>query len=144
MNVFDQRFKDFASNSECFLSRCLPGYFGQSLEDPLGCQPCFCYGHSSLCSAANGWLKQDLYIPITSADWKIVDGLGQPYEKDPNSDEEAKSLGLPTFLSPTLQWEDGRLRKNLYYEVPGALHSIFFYHRSMSRKLAMLCVRIIA
>jgi len=40
----------------CFLyARCKDGYFGLTADDPLGCVACFCYGHSSNCTASTDY-----------------------------------------------------------------------------------------
>ena len=48
------------------ISRCKPGFFNLQLEDPQGCMSCFCYGHSSVCTTAQGFIKHTIHSRFDS------------------------------------------------------------------------------
>ncbi|XP_053267613.1 laminin subunit gamma-3 [Pleuronectes platessa] len=61
--------------------RCKPGFFNLQQEDPAGCQPCFCFGHSLACTSSSHFAA----VNITSDFMEDQDGwlgefsLGQEY-----------------------------------------------------------------
>ena len=46
--------------------RCKDDYFGLSADDPLGCVPCFCYGHSSNCTASTNYVVDVIQSNFTA------------------------------------------------------------------------------
>ncbi|TRY59547.1 hypothetical protein DNTS_012239 [Danionella cerebrum] len=41
-------------------NRCVPGSFNLQLENPEGCQNCFCFGHSTACSSSSQYMAINL------------------------------------------------------------------------------------
>ncbi|XP_023387000.1 laminin subunit gamma-1 isoform X2 [Pteropus vampyrus] len=60
--------KDNVEGFNC--ERCKPGFFNLEPSNPRGCTPCFCFGHSSVCTNAVGY---SVY-PITSTFQTDEDG----------------------------------------------------------------------
>ena len=47
-------------------ARCKDGYFGLSADDALGCTRCFCYGHSSNCTASGDYVLDVIQSDFTT------------------------------------------------------------------------------
>ncbi|RUS73743.1 hypothetical protein EGW08_018504, partial [Elysia chlorotica] len=70
------RCKDNVDGRRC--DKCKPGYFGLNPDDPFGCISCFCYGHSSECSSADGYYAHNITSDFDTGNqgWTAVDERG--------------------------------------------------------------------
>ncbi|XP_061658227.1 laminin subunit gamma-3 [Syngnathoides biaculeatus] len=57
------RCKANAEGRDC--GRCKPGFFNLQENNPAGCQPCFCFGHSLACSSSGGFAAVDITSDFT-------------------------------------------------------------------------------
>ncbi|XP_056648982.1 laminin subunit gamma-1-like isoform X1 [Diorhabda sublineata] len=65
---------------------CKPGFFDLQLENPFGCTPCFCYGHSSSCKSTPGYSKYTIESTFARSDEKWtaedINGRSSPLKYD--------------------------------------------------------------
>ncbi|KAM4023143.1 laminin subunit gamma-1 [Anomaloglossus baeobatrachus] len=71
--------KDNVEGFNC--ERCKPGFFHMDAANPRGCTPCFCYGHSSVCSSAEGFTVSTIVstFEIGTDDWQAQQRDGGEY-----------------------------------------------------------------
>ncbi|RWS28921.1 laminin subunit gamma-1-like protein [Leptotrombidium deliense] len=106
--------------------RCKPGYFDLSAENDFGCLPCFCYGHSTVCSSAMDYSKYSIGTTFTrestrdsSDKWTARDTLGREVRTIFNpmtSSVEVRAEGAETiyFVAPERYLKDQRASYNQY------------------------------
>lgn len=57
---------------------CKSGFYGLESSNPHGCRQCFCYGHTSVCKEADGYVGRNISNQFTSGleGWTVVDERG--------------------------------------------------------------------
>ncbi|XP_061460229.1 laminin subunit gamma-3 [Rhineura floridana] len=60
-------------------NRCQPGSFNLQLHNPTGCTSCFCYGHSTACTATRGYEVHDIISDFSQGldGWRAENPSGQ-------------------------------------------------------------------
>ncbi|KFQ92965.1 Laminin subunit gamma-3, partial [Nipponia nippon] len=71
-------------------NRCQPGWFNLQPHNPAGCTSCFCYGHSTACTAADGY-------EVTHVRSDFSQGL------------EGWAAAAPGTTDLPLRWADGKI-----------------------------------
>lgn len=51
--------------------RCKPGFFNLEPSNPRGCTPCFCFGHSSVCTNAVGYSVYPITSTFQIGNWDL-------------------------------------------------------------------------
>ena len=100
--------KEYVEGQNCDV--CKPGYFGMSAGNTLGCLACFCYGHSSDCSSARGYVAQFIQSDFSSGTqrWRAATRDNRQYI-DLRYDSIAQNIGVS---SPN--------NEAVYFVAPGA------------------------
>uniref|UniRef100_A0AC35TKI7 Laminin EGF-like domain-containing protein n=1 Tax=Rhabditophanes sp. KR3021 TaxID=114890 RepID=A0AC35TKI7_9BILA len=77
---------------------CKPGHFNLSPNNELGCTPCFCYGHSSICQSTDGYFAHNVTSSFAKGkdEWTTItdDNINQP-----NYDEIEKAIAITSGYS---------------------------------------------
>ncbi|XP_025905366.1 laminin subunit gamma-3 [Nothoprocta perdicaria] len=80
--------KEHVEGATC--DRCRPGWFNLQPHNPVGCTSCFCYGHSTACTAAGGYEETQLRAT---------------FERGP----EGWAAATPAGTAIPLHWADGEI-----------------------------------
>lgn len=100
--------------------KCKPGYFGLNADDPYGCTSCFCYGHTSECSSADGFFARNITSDFATGNqgWTAVTTANQEVATQYNGVTE--NIGVSSeeqtlyFLAPARYLGDQRFSYNQY------------------------------
>ncbi|XP_011419247.3 laminin subunit gamma-1 [Magallana gigas] len=101
--------------------RCKLGYFALREDDPKGCIPCFCYGHSSDCSSAVGYYATSIISDFETGKqrWTAADRANNIIETQYNG--VSQSLGVSAsgpaqvyFVAPARYLGDQRFSYNQF------------------------------
>uniref|UniRef100_A0A915EBM3 Laminin subunit gamma-1 n=1 Tax=Ditylenchus dipsaci TaxID=166011 RepID=A0A915EBM3_9BILA len=98
--------------------KCKPGYFHLATDNQFGCTPCFCFGHSSVCSSADGYYALNLTSNFLNEveDWRAGSDVS-PEDVQWTNNEQAIAISqidyYPVyFLAPSKFLGDQRFAFN--------------------------------
>lgn len=78
------RCKSNVEGQQC--DKCRPGHFNLQLDNEFGCLPCFCFGHSSVCTSAPGFSMHTIESTFNrdNEKWLAKDRTGRelPHQYD--------------------------------------------------------------
>uniref|UniRef100_A0A0P4W2M2 Laminin subunit gamma-1 n=1 Tax=Scylla olivacea TaxID=85551 RepID=A0A0P4W2M2_SCYOL len=117
--------KQHVEGQQCH--QCKPGYFNLDQENEFGCTPCFCYGHSSICSSASGYSQGVIESGFVRGEerWQAVESTGRSVSLNYNAVVQSLAVAAPGrdkvyFLAPVRFLGDQRASYN---------HKLSFYLR---------------
>ena len=96
-------------------AECTAGSFNLQLTNPLGCQPCFCSGHTSQCSSATGFTAGLVAALITDGSeepWDLLSPSFQPTGTlfyDPIEERVTYLHGLGAYVSAPQEYLGNKL-----------------------------------
>ena len=96
-------------------AECTAGSFNLQLTNPLGCQPCFCSGHTSQCSSATGFTAGMVAALITDGSeepWDLLSPSFQPTGTlfyDPIEERVTYLHGLGAYVSAPQEYLGNKL-----------------------------------
>ncbi|KAK3862970.1 hypothetical protein Pcinc_031206 [Petrolisthes cinctipes] len=100
-------------------NQCKPGYFNLNLDNEFGCTPCFCYGHSSICSSAGGYSQGTIESGFVRGEerWLAQESTGRSVSLSYNHIIQSLAVAAPGrdkvyFLAPNRFHGDQRASYN--------------------------------
>lgn len=107
--------------------KCKPGFFDLEWSNELGCVPCFCFGHSSVCTSSPGYsvLRLESTFNRDAERWVARDSQGNPV-----------SLNFNTFAR-NIGATSGHLDNPIYFHAPDKYlgDKKYAYNRNISFSL---------
>ncbi|KAK8729191.1 hypothetical protein OTU49_008671 [Cherax quadricarinatus] len=87
--------KEHVEGQQC--DHCKPGYFNLDSENEFGCTPCFCYGHSSICSSADGYAQGVIESGFVRGEerWQAEESIGRSVPLNYNSFTQSIAVSAP-------------------------------------------------